>query len=88
MFLDPDDGAQRSVLYQLSLIGSINIPMLLFKIGIDVPGVPLLGLVGKNSGCSPHSADGLWLEAHIGHLDSHRGTRRTYRSANHPQVAD
>ena len=49
MFLDPDDGAQRSVLYQLSLIGSINIPMLLFKIGIDVPGVPLLGLVGKNS---------------------------------------
>ena len=47
MVLNPDDGPQRSTLDQLHFIGFVQIPVLLLEIRIDIPGVPLLGLVDE-----------------------------------------
>ena len=45
MLLHADHGAQRSTLNELHLVSFIQIPMFFLEIGIDVPGVPLLGFV-------------------------------------------
>ncbi len=48
MFFYPQNRAQWAALPQLDAVGSIQIPMLLFEIGIDVPGVPLLRFIVKS----------------------------------------
>ena len=48
MFFDTDDCAQRAILDQLHFVSEIEVPMLIFKVGVDVPGIPALRLVGES----------------------------------------
>src|SRR6266853_5528469 len=48
MLLHADHGAQRPTLNELHLVSYIQIPIFFLEIGIDVPGVPLLGFVAES----------------------------------------
>ena len=49
MLFHTDGSSEGSAFQQLHLIDLVEIPMLFFEVGIDVPGVPFFGLVIKSS---------------------------------------
>ena len=48
MLPHPQRGAKRAALQEFYFVSSVQVPMLLFEIRIDVPGVPLFWLVIKS----------------------------------------
>src|SRR3954464_848173 len=45
MILDANHRSQRSALHQLHFIDLVEIPVLLLEVSVNVPGIPLLGLI-------------------------------------------
>ena len=70
MLLHADHCAQRAVLKEPYFIGLVQIPMLLLEIGINVPGIPLLGLV--HEGLQQISANRILGPAAVGFSWSQR----------------
>ena len=47
MILHLDHGPERTTLNEFYLVGLVQIPVLFLKVRVDIPGVPLLGLVDE-----------------------------------------
>ena len=45
MILDFDDCAERATFEKLHFIGFVQVPVLFFKISVNVPCVPLFGFI-------------------------------------------
>src|SRR5580698_4157573 len=64
MVFHAQDGAKRAALDEADFVRAVKVPMLFFKVRVDVPCVPALGLIDE--GLQQVAADGICRAAAVG----------------------